>query len=276
MKHRSDIDRVLEIWMADGPNAISDRVVDVVTARIGVQRQRRAWPFQGRTTVTTPIKLIAALAAALVVAVVGYNLLPRQGGIGHQQTAPPTAVPTTAPTTAPTSSPIPMREGALTEGRYQMEAFGLSIVANIPAGWVGDPSYPFLTTGQGFDEGEILIAFMLVDGLYSDACQWDLDGSGLGAQPGDVEVGPSVDDLVDALRANTSYTASTPSPVTFGAYRARPWSCSFQGTTSSRRATRRRRTRPVPPTSCSQARGSTHRVPTTAGSCSSSTLRGPA
>ena len=82
MKQRSDIDRVLEIWMADGPTAISDRVVDVVAARIGVQRQRRAWPFPGRTNVTTQIKLIAALAAALVVAVVGYNLLPGTTGPG--------------------------------------------------------------------------------------------------------------------------------------------------------------------------------------------------
>ncbi len=217
MNQRSDIDRVLQAWMADGPAAIPDRVVDVVAARIGVQRQRRAWPFQGRTNVTTQMKLIAALAAALVVAVVGYNLLPGQPGIGGRATPPPTAAPTTAPTTAPSSGPIPLREGALTEGRYQMEAFGLSIVADIPAGWFGDP-LPFLTSEQEFEEGQVLITFLLVDSLFSDACHWDLNGSGLAAQPGDVEVGPSVDDLVDALRANTSYTASTPSPVTFGAY----------------------------------------------------------
>src|SRR5688500_17140034 len=119
MKHRPDIDRVLENWMADGPNAISDRVVDVVAARIGVQRQRRAWPFQGRTTVTTPIKLIAALAAALVVAVVGYNLLPRQSSFGGPATPPATASPapaTAAPT--PEATPRAVPEGRLTGRRY--------------------------------------------------------------------------------------------------------------------------------------------------------------
>jgi hypothetical protein len=218
MNQRSDIDRVLQIWLADGPSVMPDRIVDVVADRISVQRQRRAWPFQGRTTVTTPIKLIAALAAALVVAVVGYNLLPSQGGVGGQATPPSTAAPTTAPTTAPPSGPIPLRDGALTEGRYQMEAFGLSIVADIPAGWFGDP-YPFLASEKELEEGQVLITFMLVDGLFSDPCHWDLDGTGTsGGQSGDVEVGPTVDDLVDALRANTSYTSSTPSPVTFGPY----------------------------------------------------------
>ncbi len=60
MNQRSDIDRVLEIWMGDGPTAIPDRVVDIVAARIGVQRQHRAWPFRGRTNMNNQIKLFAA------------------------------------------------------------------------------------------------------------------------------------------------------------------------------------------------------------------------
>ena len=54
-------------------------------------------------------------------------------------------------------------------------------------------------------------------GLYSDPCHWDVDATGT-ADKGDVEVGPDVADLVAALRANTSYTSSTPSPVAFGPY----------------------------------------------------------
>src|SRR5687767_6610087 len=104
MKQRSDIDRVLEIWMADGPTAIPDRVVDVVAARIGVQHQRRAWPFQRRTNVTTQIKLLAGLAAALVIAVVGYGLLPATTGPGTPSVAPTaSAQPSAAVTTAPSA-----------------------------------------------------------------------------------------------------------------------------------------------------------------------------
>src|SRR5215213_8793852 len=106
MNRRSDIDRVLQVWMTDGPTAIPDRVVDVVASRIAVQRQRRAWPFPGRTNVTTQIKLVATLAAALVVAVVGYNLLPGTGP-GAPTTAPtPSAQPTPAVTAAPSAGAV--------------------------------------------------------------------------------------------------------------------------------------------------------------------------
>jgi hypothetical protein len=42
-------------------------------------------------------------------------------------------------------------------------------------------------------------------------------GTGL-ADVGDVEVGPTVDDLVAALRANTSYMSSVATPVTIDGY----------------------------------------------------------
>jgi hypothetical protein len=198
-----------------------DRVIDVVADRISVQRQRRGWLPLRRLAMNPLFKLGAAAAAVLVIAVVGYNLLPSQGGPGGQATTPPPATPTTPPTvpttTAPPSGPIPLRDGALAEGRYQMEAFGLSIVADIPAGWFGDPT-PFLNSENDFGKEQVLITFLLVDGLFGDACHWDLNSTGTSSQSGDIEVGPTVDDLVDALRANTSYTSSTATPVTFGPY----------------------------------------------------------
>ena len=221
MKQRSDIDRVLQVWMADGPAAIPDRVVDVIATRIGVQRQRRTWPFPRRTNVTTQIKLIAALAAALVVAVAGYNLLPRASGPGGPSTAPSTAPsPSAQPTPAGTTPIVALPEGPLVSGRYRMDlallAPGLSIVADIPAGWTGHPSVPAISTPEENDS-EILIAQMVTDSLFSDPCHWDLDGTGLD-QDGDVEVGPTVEDLVAALKANTSYSSSAATPVSIGGF----------------------------------------------------------
>ena len=149
MKQRSDIDRTLEIWMTDGPNAISDRVVDVVAARIGVQRQRRSWPFRGRTNVTTQIKLIAGLAAALVVAVVGYNLLPGTTGPGGPIIAPtPSAQPTAAVTAAPSASAVfpswwtsdgpPTGAGVLQAGSHTTTYFSPGFTFSVPEGWVND------------------------------------------------------------------------------------------------------------------------------------------
>ena len=156
MNQRSDIDRVLQVWMADGPNVIPDRVVDTVAARIGVQRQRRAWPFQRRTTVT-PIKLIAGLAAALIVAVVGYSLLPRTSSSGGQTPAPSataTPAPTTtpAPTAAATAVPTAAARypawyppgavadangaGILAPGSHATRAFRPGFTFSAPDGWV--------------------------------------------------------------------------------------------------------------------------------------------
>jgi hypothetical protein len=223
MKQRPDIDRVLQVWMADGPTAIPDRVVDVVAARIGVQRQRRAWPFRGRTPVTTPIKLIAALAAALVVAVVGYNLLPKQPGVGGSSPTPvPIATPPTATPTAE-ATPVAVPEALLTGGRYVFQPLesvpSFTIEATGPDGWRGLPS----SAMDGPDPaGEapagIGIVFLQADGLFSDPCHWDLDGTGEFGQAGDVTVGPTVDDLVAALRANTFYTSSAATPVTIDGY----------------------------------------------------------
>lgn len=61
------------------------------------------------------------------------------------------------------------------------------------------------------------ISFFTTNGVYSDPCHWDWKGTGL-ADTGDVKVGPTVDDLVAALRANTYYTSWAPKPVTIDGY----------------------------------------------------------
>jgi len=108
MNHRSDIDRVLQVWMDDGPSTMPDRVIDVVADRISVQPQRRSWPLLRRLPMSPLVKFGAAAAAVLVIAVVGYNLLPSQGGPGGQATTPPTATPATPPT-----GPQPRRRQAV-------------------------------------------------------------------------------------------------------------------------------------------------------------------
>lgn len=117
MNQRSDIDRVLEVWMTDGPNVMPDRIVGAVAIRISRQRQRRSWPFLRRTTMTQ-LKLAAALAAAVVIAVVGYNLLPRQGSVG----GPPTPLP------SPTNSP----------GVVHATEFGVPLTLTLVDGWRKD------------------------------------------------------------------------------------------------------------------------------------------
>ncbi len=239
MNRQPDVELVLRAYLADEGDIAPDRILEVVAERIASQPRRLASRLPWRNTMNGYLKLVAGLAAALVVGVVGYNLLPGFGGSGGQSTPIPSP---TAPPSPPNSTsspaatgPIDLPDGTLTGGRYRIqplpEAPSLSIVADVPAGWLGHPAYPALT-GRTTEEPPdgILIGFMSPDGLFSDPCHWDLDGTGSIDQPGDIEVGPTVDDLVAALNANASYTSSAATPVSLGEYRGQRLELRLPGT----------------------------------------------
>ena len=215
MNHRSDIDRVLQVWMTDGPTAIPDRVVDVVAARIVVQRQRRTWPFQGRTTVTNPMKLIAALAAALVVAVVGYNLLPRQpSGAGGSPQPTVTQVPATATPVPATAEPSATSRLTF---RPLESAPELTVTFELPAGWENFEDWVVTPPSGSRDPSGIAVLFDEADGIHSDPCRWDSAENQRDTQPGDLASDGDALGLATALQTNPAYTSTgSPTPVSLG------------------------------------------------------------
>ena len=104
MTQQRDIERLLDQWFADGSSVAPDRVVDIVADRIERQPQRPAWRLDWRHLTMNPFaKAGVAIAAVVLIAVVGYTLLPgTSGGVGGPA---PTAIPTASPTTAPSPSP---------------------------------------------------------------------------------------------------------------------------------------------------------------------------
>lgn len=147
MTQQRDIERVLDHWFGDGPVQAPDRVVDIVGDRIERQSQRPAWRLRWRqTNVNTYTKVAVAAAAVLIVAVVGYNLLPnRSGGVGGPA---PTAVPTDIPSVAPSASasavfPSWYRTtsettgvGRLPSGTQTVRSFAPAFTYSVPEGWV--------------------------------------------------------------------------------------------------------------------------------------------
>jgi hypothetical protein len=135
MSQRSDIDRLLRHWMDDGPTRMPDRIVDVVADRISVQRQRRTWRLLRRLPMNQLFKLGAAAAAALVIAVVGWNLLP--GRTGPASTPSPTPTPTLAPSPTPFACEDDLAgcAGALAAGDHQSAHFVPAFEYRTPAGW---------------------------------------------------------------------------------------------------------------------------------------------
>lgn len=191
MNQPSDIDRVLSRWFEDGPNTMPDRVVGVVAGRIGRQPQRRAWRLRGRPFVNTQSKLIAAAAAAVVLAIAGWSLLPRTGSYG----GPPTA--------APTAPPLP--DGTVRAGDYLMRPIpgdSMAFVITAPEGWTGFGGF-FLggPHASGAPDG-IGISVNHDPEVVGDPCDSAAHTPGPGASP------PSIADLVAAISSRSDVQVS--------------------------------------------------------------------
>ena len=166
----------------------------------------------------TTSKLAIAAAAVVVVAIVGINLLPRNGGVGTGPTSNPTQTPTQTPT--PTPSPIADFAGSFAPGTTYAITDPCCVVPSrltftIPAtGWYA-PLEPWRigkeVPGGESDIFDLYVTPRLVDNVYTGGCHW------LGTElvP---PVGPTVDDLAAALNAQAGPGASPPAAVTVGGY----------------------------------------------------------
>ncbi len=86
--------RVVRSWLDDGVTKLPDRVLDAVLDQVPSTPQRRSgWSAWRSYRMTTYIRLAAAVAAVALVAFVGYQLLPRSGGVGGQPTVAPSPTP---------------------------------------------------------------------------------------------------------------------------------------------------------------------------------------
>ena len=91
--------RVVRSWLEEGVTRLPDRVLDVVLDQVPATPQRRSWwPAWRLSDMNTFAKFAIAATTVLVVAFVGYNLLPGVGGMGgpiatpSPSQAPPLAV----------------------------------------------------------------------------------------------------------------------------------------------------------------------------------------
>lgn len=172
----------------------------------------------------SPLKVAIAAIAVVIVFVAGFAVLRQPSGLVGG-VATPTAAPSPTPssTVSPAATSNALTEGELRGGTYRLSAIPdhpIAIDVVVPAGWSGVPPWALIGPGSAGTEAPTGsgIAFIGSDGIHSDPCHWDTAGSGEETQPGNVDVGPTVDDYVNALHANTAYTSTAPVPVTIGGY----------------------------------------------------------
>jgi len=140
-------------------------------------------------------KFAMAAAATVAVVVIGYSLLPRNGGVGGVPTSPP-----------PSASPAPMPSGSMAAGTYLVSSPTLTIypyTLTVPSGWIGGDG---ARRGDAFEQTGVELTTWLITHVYADSCHWTGTLSPVSTRPG----------LVAALIAQSGHAHSAPVETTIG------------------------------------------------------------
>jgi len=218
MKNPRDPDALISAYLEDGITELPDRSYDVVRSTIDHTRQRFAFGPWKEEHMTRFATFAVAAAAVLVIALVGLRFLPSIAGVG--------ASPSPSPSPSPSANavkPIPDPDGFLLANRpYAAHPFkpdnGMTFTFIPPSGnWqsvLNDKTLAMLGMVWASTDG-LGLGFLRVTSLNGDPCHWN-------GTTDDVAIGPSVDDLANALvSAGADYAAAAPVSVRVGGYDAK-------------------------------------------------------
>jgi hypothetical protein len=191
--------------MDEGVNVLPDRVLDAVLDQVPATPQRRAGWLARRFPImnSNTFRFAVAVAAVIVVAFIGIRFLPGIGSFG----GPPAATATPIPT------PVPLLKGQvpLPAGRYRLDpSLPMNVTVQVPAGWSGDTWVVVGPNGNAAPNG-MAIRFYVAQDLYANPLSPN-DGVMSPA------VGPSVDDLVNAMVNHPDWTTTGPTAITIDGF----------------------------------------------------------
>ena len=217
MNDRSEFERVLSHWLEDGPSTMPDRLVDIVARRISVRPQRRTWRLLRRSSMSPTLKYGIATAAVLIIAIVGYNVLPRTGSIGG-----PGPSPTTSPVPSPTSGADATAEAIACENDFAGCAGTLAVGHHTSTHL--QPALSYDTTGEWLNVIDLSTVYKIdlpnPDDPY--VIVWTnpiiaeltpLPACGVNRKQG---AGNAVNDWIAMLQAHAALVATTPVPINLG------------------------------------------------------------
>jgi len=205
-----DTTRFVRSWLEEGATELPDRVLDAVLDQLPTTPQRRpSWLVRRFPEMNNTAKLILGVAAVVVVAFLGIRFLsPGTAGIGG-----PGATPTPVPT--PAATPATLTDGELEPGTYVL-GHDLNATITVPSGWENlDDRGVTRETAAGSGIAVVFWPFPPdLQEVYTDPCAWS---SNIIEPP----VGPTVDDLADALASQSMRGDPVPTDVTVDGYQGK-------------------------------------------------------
>lgn len=209
-----DTDRVIRAYLDAGPTELPDRSFDAVRDTIERTRQRTiVGPWRKPEMTGLPRYALAATAVVVAAAAISIAVLPGLGGSGG-----PAATPSPTPAASPTSTSTPSASPAAVEMSTLVvdTPFPARITFDVGTGWVlwGDVG----GAGKGWFKHSadppdgIGMTFWNVTNVLTDPC---------GGDPLDPPLGPSVEDLADALAAQPHTVVAQDTAVTIDGYSGR-------------------------------------------------------
>lgn len=218
MTAEPNLERLIQVFLQEGPRTLPTRSYDAVRAQIDQTRQRVVLGPWREEQMTAFAKLAIGAAAVMLIAVVGIRFLPTDSFVGLQPSPTPTAAPTGTPTPSPPAevTPISDPEGRLQPGTYSAHPFvndTTSFTFNIETNHWESLSLPGQMSGIAWvgdsgteSSGGVGMGFLHVDSLNGDACHWSGTGD-------DIALGPHSDELVRALQEPTTNFEVTDGPM---------------------------------------------------------------
>lgn len=160
MRTEPETARIVRSWLKEGRTALPDHILDAVLAELPATHQRRSpWPSRRIDDMNAYAKLAMAAAAVVVVAIVGYNLLPGSSGVGGGPVVSPSPSTSVSPSPKTTPGPSPrdltprdltfFPDGVIEPGRHSIIRSGKSFSLDMPRGWTSHLGFRiFAQSGQ--------------------------------------------------------------------------------------------------------------------------------
>jgi hypothetical protein len=194
----------------EGSTPLPEDVRNAIRAQLPSIKQRPAWwPGWRFPEMNQAMRIALASAAVVAVAVIGISLF-RGMNVGGQDLI--------GGSPSPTPEPAVLSDGPLEAGTYATMPFpspddAIQFTFTVPDGWAAESPgavFPAIGDGTSGPAGAAMV-FVRVVGLYADPCQ------GNTGQP-DIQVGPTVDDLVTALADHGAYESTAATDVVVDGY----------------------------------------------------------